>query len=66
MSWMQKLIELHNKKANCLLCDSEVDKDKCAVIEYRHAEGSDKAFVCDACAVQLDTSNLRFDDDQSI
>lgn len=48
MEWMQKLINRHNGKEKCLVCERSVGKDA-AVIEYKHMDGMDKAFLCKAC-----------------
>lgn len=62
MGWMSKLIERHNKKAKCLICEKAVLQDA-AVIEYQYKDGIGKAFLCPQCEKEMSKSNLDFDDE---
>lgn len=62
MGWMSKLIEKHNKKAKCLICEKPVGDDA-AVVKYSYQGGEDQAFICKACADDMDQNRLDGIDD---
>lgn len=57
MGWMSKLIERHNNKAKCLICEVVVPKDS-AIVEYKHADGIGKAFLCKGCEEEFGTTRM--------
>ena len=65
MGWMQKLIERHNNKAKCLVCEKIVKKDA-AIVEYRYDGGIGKAFLCKVCEEEFGKTQLNGDIDEAI
>lgn len=62
MGWMSKLIDRHNNKAKCLICDKTVEKDA-AVVEYKYDGGIGKAFLCKECEIEFGQTKLDDIDD---
>ena len=65
MGWMSKLIERHNNKAKCLICEKTVSQDA-AVVEYRYDGGTGQAFLCAKCEEEMNNSKLDDIDDEAI
>lgn len=65
MGWMSKLIERHNKKAKCLICDSIVGDDA-AIVKYSYDGGVDQAFICKKCGDDMNQNKLEDDIDDAI
>ena len=57
MGWMSRLINRHNGKEKCLVCDAPVGKDA-AVVEYKYQDGKGQAFLCEKCEAEFNQSKL--------
>lgn len=57
MGWMSKLINRHNGKEKCLVCDAPVGRDA-AIVEYRYHSGKGQAFLCSECEEEFNTTSL--------